>query len=158
MDGTLCKWHDATEEDLYSEGYFRNLEPTAYVQVAKEIIKDPAFEPFILSNFLVFSNTAYFEKWSWIDTFLPEIPGHHRLFIPTLNSKADGVIGGLRPNDVLLDDYTHNCQQWELRGAVAIKCHNEVNNRHGRWKGLHIKPTDDPAEVIKLIKAAVKDR
>ena len=157
MDGVLAKWHpEAREKDLYEKGYFINLEPTPYVEMVKEFIKDPEMDVFILSNFLIFSSYAYFEKWEWIDKYLPEIPGHHRLFIPTLNSKADGVIGGLRPADILIDDYSKNLFSWNEKGAIGIKAHNEVNNRHGSWKGLHINPTDDPKEVIRVIKALVK--
>ena len=157
LDGVLCKWHpEATEQDLYTKGYFENLEPTPYVEMAKALIQDPEFEIFTLSNFLIESSFAYFEKWGWLDKELPEVPHHHRLFVPCFTPKGDGVIGGLKTSDILIDDHTPNLFSWKERGATGIKAHNEVNNRHGRWTGLHIKPTDDPAEVAKLIKAAVK--
>ena len=157
MDGVLAKWHpDATEADLYREGYFRHLEPTPYVDMAKTLSEDPEIELFTLSNILIESHFAYYEKWDWLERELPEVPPHHRLFVPCFTAKGDGVIGGLRPSDVLVDDHTPNLLSWAERGSLGIKAHNEVNNRHGRWKGLHIKPTDDPAEVARLIKAAAK--
>ena len=49
-------------------------------------------------------------------------------------SKREAVPGGIRPTDILIDDYNANLRDWETQ-AVSIKFLNGVNNRHGSWKG-----------------------
>lgn len=51
-------------------------------------------------------------------------------------------IGGIKPGDVLVDDFTKNLNEWQ---GVAVKLYNGINGTHGTWQGfsIHNKMTPD---------------
>ena len=53
-----------------------------------------------------------------------------------------GCIGGIKPGDVLVDDFTKNLNEWQ---GVAVKLYNGINGTHGTWQGfsIHNKMTPD---------------
>ncbi len=137
MDGTLAVFHPADSlEGLYEEGYFRGLEPMpGPLQAVKKIIREqPGTEVYILSAVLTDSKYALEEKNAWLDLYLPEIPKERRIFTPCGVEKSAYIPGGVRPEDWLLDDYTHNLMQWSPPGH-GIKLLNGINHTRGTWKG-----------------------
>lgn len=136
MDGTLAEFRQVdTLEKLYEPGYFFNLKPQMNVVLAvKEIIrKEPDIEVFIMSSVLSDSKYALEEKNKWIDFYLPEIDQAHRIFPPCGEDKKN-YIPEEKGHNFLLDDYTKNLTLWEPP-YVGIKLLNNINNRHGTWKG-----------------------
>lgn len=148
MDGTLCKWGNvSSEEELYREGYFRNLEPTPLVEHIKTIsdMNDSIFgrpEVYILTHFLPDSANCVCEKKEWIEKYLPGLK-ENALFVPRNVSKADyfeSVKNSINCKDteyvdVLIDDYTENLLAWSEKGYESIKVLNGINHSKGTWTG-----------------------
>ena len=97
MDGTLAFFHPITTlEQLYEEGYFRNLEPHENVlQGIRGILQDHAdqVEVYILSAYLSDSSYALAEKEAWLDQYLPELPKGNRIFMPC-GAEKNGFCAG----------------------------------------------------------------
>lgn len=153
MDGTLAMWHPTKKlEELYEEGYFKNLEP--YEEVVEAIRQIFTFEPnvevFILSAYLSDSLYALNEKNEWLDKYLPEIDKDHRCFCHCGTDKSAAVPEGIKETDVLLDDYTVNLKDWCPPG-VGIKLLNGINDTHKSWQGERISRLQPPTEIARAI-------
>lgn len=153
MDGTLAMWHPTKKlEELYEEGYFKNLEP--YEEVVEAIRQIYTFEPnvevFILSAYLSDSSYALKEKNEWLDRYLPEIDKDHRCFCHCGTDKSAAVPEGIKETDVLLDDYTVNLKDWCPPG-VGIKLLNGINDTHKSWQGERISRLQPPTEIARAI-------
>lgn len=157
IDGTLAVFKPVdTLETLYEEGYFLNLEPHENVVAAvKEIVKNnPEIEVNILSAYLTDSQYALQEKNEWLDRYLPEIDQEHRVFVPCGSDKKEGISGGVRSDDFLLDDYTLNLNDWQPP-ARGIKLLNAINYTKGSWEHDRIRydrtPTELAAGIISIM-------
>ena len=153
MDGTLAAFRPVDEiEVLYEEGYFLNLEPHEnVVDAIREIITNhPEIEVNILSAYLADSQFALQEKNEWLDRYLPEISHEHRIFIPCGSEKKEAIRDGIRSNDFLLDDYTHNLNSWQPP-ARGIKLLNAINHTRGSWEYDRIRYDREPVELAKGI-------
>lgn len=136
MDGTLAEFKNVdTLEKLYEEGYFLNLAPHENVvdAVKKIIAENEDVEVFIMSAVLSDSKYALAEKNAWIDKYLPQIDEAHRIFPPCGEDKKEYIPDGVRENDFLLDDYTHNLTLWQPP-ARGIKLLNGINHTNGTWQ------------------------
>lgn len=153
MDGTAVEWKAAEEfEDLYEKGYFSSLKPYQNVVDAIRLIfqRTAVVEIYTLSAVLPDSPYSIPEKMEWLDQHMPFIPHDHRLFIHNGIEKIAAVPGGVRPSDVLLDDYTLNLNQW-AKQAKAIKLLNGINGTKGTWKGAAVSrfcPADEIADAV----------
>lgn len=153
MDGTAVEWKAAEEfEDLYEKGYFSSLKPYQNVVDAIRLIfqRTAVVEIYTLSAVLPDSPYSIPEKMEWLDQHMPFIPHDHRLFIHNGTEKIAAVPGGVRPSDVLLDDYTLNLNQW-AKQAKAIKLLNGINGTKGTWKGAAVSrfcPADEIANAV----------
>ncbi len=157
MDGTLAVFHPVdTLETLYEKGYFENLQPLENVvgAVKETLHLYPETEVYILSSYLSDSPYALTEKNAWLDKHLPELPKSQRIFCPCGQDKKDFVPGGIRPNDFLLDDYSHNLRSWEPP-AKAVKLLNGVNGQHGTWQkaavSYDLPPQDIATNLLKIM-------
>lgn len=137
MDGVLAVFNPIAQiEDLYEEGYFRNLKPQQnVVDAVKLLCKHPDVEVFILSSVLD-SPYALKEKNAWLDEFMPEIDNEHRCFVPYGKEKKD-YIPMFNSADTLLDDYSKNLHEWCPPG-VGIKLMNGINGNFGTWNGSKV--------------------
>ncbi|MDR2043291.1 MAG: hypothetical protein LBQ15_02790, partial [Clostridium sp.] len=135
-------------ETLYEKGYFEKLAPHGNVVGAvREIIRScPDVEVHILSAYLADSAYALQEKNGWLDRHLPEIGRAHRVFVPCGSDKKEGIPGGIRDSDFLLDDYTSNLNGWQPP-ARGIKLLNAINHTRGSWKHDRIRYDREPAEL-----------
>ena len=146
MDGTLAEFHPVdTMETLYEKGYFAQLAPHEnVVNGIKTFMKgNPDEEVFILSSVLTDSPYAQTEKNEWLDRYLPEIGMENRIFVPCGNAKNEFVPGGVRENDVLLDDYSKNLHEWP---GQALKLMNGINGTKGSFQGKKISAEMPAAE------------
>ena len=160
MDGTLAEFKQIDElEKLYEEDYFRNLEPHKnVVEAIKNIIREyPEIEVNILSAVLMDSQYALQEKNEWLDQYLPEITQDHRVFVPCGSDKKDGIPGGVRSNDFLLDDYTKNLNDW-AQSARGIKLLNSINHTRGTWEGDRIRFDRSPERLAASIVAVMQGK
>ena len=149
MDGTLTVFTPVDKlETLYEKGYFLNQAPHENVLAAvREIITNhPDIEVHILSAVLADSIYAMQEKNEWLDRYLPEIDNEHRVFVPCGSNKKEGIQGGIRSNDFLLDDYTHNLNNWQPP-ARGIKLLNAINHTRGSWGHDRIRYDREPSDL-----------
>lgn len=156
MDGTLAEFRNVdTLETLYEQGYFKNLMPqNNVVEAIKEIMKKNEVEVFILSAVLSDSKYALDEKNEWLNNFLPEIDKGHRIFPPCGEDKKNYIPEGIRANDFLLDDYTHNLMLWSPP-AEGIKILNGINHTKGTWQGSMLSFNKNSKELAKDISSIV---
>jgi len=158
MDGTLAVFKKADMlETLYEEGYFLNLQPHEnLVAAVREIaLNNPSIEVHILSAYLTDSKYALAEKNEWLDRHLPEIDQAHRIFVPCGSDKKDGIEGGVRENDFLLDDYTKNLNDWQPP-ARGIKLLNGINHTQGTWEHDRIRFDRTPEALAAGIVGVMK--
>jgi Uncharacterized protein conserved in bacteria len=153
MDGVLTEWKPSKNSiDLYEEGYFRYLLPQVHVvRAIKKLITNQVCEVFSLSAYLMDSNYALQEKKEWLNEHIPEIPSSSRIFVPCGSDKHAALPGGIRPDDILLDDYTRNLLAW-ADYAVGIKLLNGINHTHGTWKGYCVTHTSEHGLVSSINK------
>ncbi len=179
MDGVLAVFNNniSSEEELYAEGYFRELNPQQnVVDAVKELIKRGDIEVHILSSYLGDSEYALKEKNEWLDEYLPELKKENRIFVPCGVDKKE-AIPDISDRDFLLDDYTHNLLLWQPP-ARGIKLLNDINHTKGSWLHdrisyqrnasdladaitdvvCHEKHIYDEKGVPKHIKEAIKDQ
>lgn len=159
MDGTLAVFTPVDElETLYQKGYFINQAPHENVVAAvREIIKNhPEIDVHILSAYLTDSEYALDEKNEWLDKHLPEIDQAHRVFVPCGSDKKIGIEGGVRSDDFLLDDYTHNLNDWQPP-ARGIKLLNAINHTRGSWEHDRIRYDRTPKDLADGILSVMQD-
>lgn len=154
MDGTLAEWMPSkTLEELYQPGYFAGLNPQmSVVQAVKKLATDhaDAIETYILSAVLEDCPYAIPDKNHWLDLYLPEVISARRLFVSGDIPKPQAVPGGVRPDDVLLDDYTVNLLAWSGYGK-GVKLLNGINHSRGTWKGPMIHKDRPYEEIIHIL-------
>ena len=158
QDGTLTVFTpQASTAPLYEQGYFLNLKPhEKVVEAIRYIIRNhPEIEVNLLSAYLDDSPYALPEKQAWMDKNLPEIDSEHRIFVPNGSDKKQ-FIGGLRPDDYLMDDYTKNLLRWEP--GKGIKLLNAINHTRGTWQHDRIRYDRDPKDLANAILAVMQGR
>ena len=160
MDGTLAEFRQIDElEKLYEEDYFRSLAPHEnVVEAIRNIVREhPEIEVNILSAVLMDSQYALQEKNDWLDQYLPEITAENRIFVPCGSDKKEGIPGGIRNNDFLLDDYTKNLNDWEPP-ARGIKLLNSINHTRGSWAHDRIRFDRNPESLAKSIVSVMQGK
>ncbi len=138
IDGVLAEFRESSYDELLSRGYFLDLKPQQEVIDALELLaEDPRLQVYVLSAFLEESSYALEEKKQWVASHIPSAAAGRVdcIYLPCGLDKTTAIPGGIRPTDVLLDDYNFNLNSWAAVG-IAIKLLNGINNRHGSWKGL----------------------
>lgn len=151
MDGTLAEFKKVSKlEDLYEKGYFLSLKPIpSAIEIVKLLYKNDDVKIFILSAYLSDSNTALNEKNAWINEYLPIIKPDHRIFVPCGTNKSL-AIKNINKNDILIDDYTKNLFEWEIKGT-GIKFLNGINHTKGTWQKHMISFLDSPQHSVNKI-------
>lgn len=156
MDGVLAEWQEGTPlEEVCEEGYFENLPPNpnmvSAIMQMYAARKEYDVELYILSA--VFEDAhSIKDKNLWLDKYVPFIDSSHRLFVSCEGTKAESAalqdIGGVGPNDFLLDDYTKNIQEWKASGGHPIKVFNGVNGRSSKFCGDYTCTWLCPDQII----------
>lgn len=165
MDGTLARFHDVDKqfiEAMWQQGFYAGLEPFEnMVEGVRLFIKQhPEVDVYILSAFLNTEDMFVVgEKNEWLDKYLPEIAWKNRVFIPAGENKAE-ALGGIGPNDYLLDDYNKNLHEFEAAGAFSIKFRNDVNHqgkgayggeKGALWEGSIVSYDSSPEELAEQL-------
>lgn len=154
IDGTLSKWTPVeTFEQLLEPGFFANMSPNETVVQALKILLGKScneVELFSLSAYIVENPLALQEKNCWLDAHIPSLDNTHRLYCPCGSDKRLAVPGGIRPTDVLLDDYTLNLRQWSMSGK-GMKLLNGINGTKGTWKGASVSMFSPPEEIAEKV-------
>lgn len=152
LDGTCAKWNAVAEEQLFEEGYYRNLEPNRnVVDAVNYIVKNhPEIEVYVLSKYLTDSQYALMEKDEWVSEYLGNIDKGHRIFVPYEMDKRDMIPDRLQETDYLLDDYTKNFDSWQPP-ARGIKLLNGINHTKGSWRDNRISIMRNPKDFAEAI-------
>lgn len=154
IDGTMAEWREAEDfSALLRKGYFRSLRPNQNVVAALQILQEEhgdKVELFSLSAYLTESTTAVAEKEEWLCEHASFIPAENRLFCPCGSDKRAVAPGGIRPTDVLLDDYSVNLLKWTPSGR-GLKLLNGINGTKGKWTGAAVSMFTHPKELAKEI-------
>ena len=151
MDGVLFKFDNTltTLEPLYEEGYFRNLPPHRLaVHCLQELLTEAPDQIYILSHYID-SPFAEREKREVLQELFPSLDPHNVILVPYGENKTDHVPLRVKENDFLIDDYNQNLVCWRDAGGYAIKFVNDINDRHGSWKGSRVE-YDDPELINSL--------
>lgn len=123
MDGVLATFHtDKTMEEVFSDGYFKNLEPIPEgVALANRLALRDDIEVCILSksNYSR-SQDAIQEKIEWLQEHCSNIKPSNYYFVP-LNSDKRDFIPNLSEKDILIDDYIFNFYQRTEESEQDIK-------------------------------------
>ena len=154
MDGVLAEYKEVPYEEYLKKGYFQELAPQKEGGKALTILaEDPRFEVYTLSAVIKENPWALQEKKDWLKDHLGPAFGSVRSIFPYCGEdKTEAVPGGIRPTDILIDDYNVNLRSWE-KNAVAIKYLNGINNRHGSWKGR--TASGNAEEIAGSVRAAI---
>ena len=151
MDGVLAEYKDVPVEEYLRKGYFEELAPRKEaLQALADLATMPGYEVHTLSAVFAENPYAVGEKQEWLRRNLPEaaLERVSSIFCLCGEDKADAVPGGIRPTDILVDDYNGNLRAWQERG-VAIKLLNGINDRHGSWQGL--RAGGSSREILEVI-------
>ena len=140
MDGVLAAFTYTSQENLLAPGYFRNLPPQPRVLRAVSKLCRAGFDVYVLSA--VLNDTAAEEKREWLKEYLPDLPEEKIILSPCGEDKSLYVPGGIREDDVLLDDFTRNLEAWRKHGT-AVKLLNGINGTKGSWTGKRVSYKDD---------------
>ena len=157
MDGTLAEWREVKDpSEYFKKGFFITLKENVggICKYADTLSKcaDGEYKVFVLSAYNP-GSSAYEEKQKWCDEHTPHIPREQRLFVPYGTNKAEFYKEMLKkeeltPEDVLVDDYSVNLQDWTTAGGSAIKWLNPFNGKTGTFKGFR---TDSVFELSQFI-------
>ena len=158
MDGTLAAFRKVTAlEELYERGYFSGLRPQENVVTAmRRLARDPSVQVYVLSAVLFDSHYALDEKNSWLDRYLPELGREQRIFVPCGESKALYISSYLCPEDILLDDYTVNLEDWRMHGGTGVKLLNGINHTRRSWDGARLSMARSPGQLADALLTVAK--
>lgn len=153
MDGTLAKWNNVEFEELFEEGYYRNLEPNMNILNEVNHLISQGEDVYILSAYLTESDYAKKEKQEWVNQYLPELPEEKQIFVPYGTNKAEYLKEHYSPitnTDYLIDDYTKNLLEWKEFGGIGVKYLNGINHTKGTWNGLMLTSYSNNETPFKL--------
>lgn len=141
MDGTLAQWNNVEFEQLFEQGYYRNLKPNqALIDDVRSLI-NKGEDVYILSAYLSDSEYAKAEKEEWVRQYLPELKEGNKIFVPYGTNKAEYLkehYSPIKADDYLIDDYTQNLLEWKEYGGTGVKYLNGINHTRGTWQGLYL--------------------
>lgn len=160
MDGTLAMFYEKPNclELMKTDGFFRSLRP--YATVITGISQFVSLHQQVLDWYLLSGAEKKRklcikdEKTFWWETCGDTLlcPIDHIIITNVGESKAAAISmkNRLCRDDILLDDFNLNLEDWQAAGGTAIKFVNEINDRgtNGRRWGGHRIRYDDPPNII----------
>lgn len=145
MDGVLAQFpakHGETGTKNYKteKGFFQELKPYIGVEVVNDFLKRNKRGYIITTSP---NEQADKDKLEWLKIYMPDVEKEQVLF--SRGSKADVVKEmfkrELTKNDILIDDFTKNLNDWADKGGTGVKRRNGINCKGKNvrsWKGLKI--------------------
>ena len=146
MDGTLARFHAENNylERMYEPSFFASLAPYENaVETVARLAEGGEAEVYVISSVIEGypPGDCAEQKHAWLDEHLPMIDRAHRIFPPMGANKTEYVTGGVHADDVLVDDYNKNLEEWEAAGGTSVKFVNDINDRGlvgKRWAGERV--------------------
>lgn len=149
LDGVLAVWQDVPPDRLTQKGYFSSIPIHENVVAAFKLLEQlPDIELYILSCVFQDSHSES-DKKTWVAEHL-KLPKERQIYCPCGSRKMYALekIGGIRPSDVLIDDYTENLRYW---AGIPIKFYNGINGTNGTWQGISVYFAMQPETIAKQI-------
>ena len=146
MDGTLARFHAENNylERMYEPSFFSELAPYENaVDTATKLAEGGEAEVYVISAVIEGypPGDCAEQKHAWLDEHLPMIDRAHRIFPPMGANKTEYVPEGVRADDLLVDDYNKNLEEWRTAGGTSVKFVNDINDRGlvgKRWEGERV--------------------
>jgi len=129
LDGTCAEW--VPEGNWREKGYFLSLTPVREMTETLRLVSD-IFEIHVLS--WAVSPTAEKEKRLWVSEYMPFVKTDRVHIVPYGASKQKYVPGGVKQEDLLIDDYTPALFAWKAAGGRPVKFYNGLNGTQGRYR------------------------
>ena len=158
MDGVLAHFNNQieSEEVLYQQGYFKNLQPQTSVLEAVNMMINCYPEQCYILTAAVESPYAIPEKKEWLSTYVTSnLIEDHILFTKCGEPKSLYIEKGVRSYDILVDDYTKNLVSFVSDGGNGIKVVNGINDTNKSWKGKRIFYEDKPAKIFEQLEKSL---
>ena len=146
MDGTLYRFHDeilydgeVQLEKMYEENFFKRLKPfSRMIDAVNELHDNLKYEIYFISA--VNEKDIELQKLFVLKRDFPWIDDEHCLFPFCGSNKGEFVEyyfeHELTPNDILIDDYNKNLEDWSKRNGSSIKFVNNINHKgKGKYGG-----------------------
>ncbi len=145
MDGTLNKITNSLMDESGSvqlekmyktENFFEHIEPEENMIELVNKLSEQGVEVFSLSS-CELGDPPGFEKQKdkWLDKYHVNIAQGNRIYVPYGEDKTNYIPGGLQDEDVLIDDYNLNLEEWQNKAAdkkvnaKAVKVVNSLNDK-----------------------------
>lgn len=141
MDGVTALFEPSSIEEMTTEGFFINRKPVKpVITMVKNLMNQSDVEVYSLSSYLLPISKKEKIEWNSIHVGIPE---DRQLYVPYGKDKGEFLhcIGGIRQDDMLLDDFSKNLHSWS---GIGVKIYNGINGTHGSWKGFSIHSNMDP--------------
>ena len=146
--------------------YFRNLKPDTKaiktLQILSERNKNKIFILTTISNLGSLYVEQMTDKIAWLREYCPFLDIQTQ-FIPAVSSKRDIVEAIRKPdglgiglNDVLIDDWNTNLNEWTASGGLALKYLNGINspnnkNKQVSYRGINLTDYMSSEDIVALL-------
>lgn len=167
MDGVVVEYDRkayAGEDPLYlkkNAHYYLNLEPDrTMLEVIDRMHQNSRYTGdhiYILTSIHLggsIFNEHLHDKVTWLSRWLPYLDINSILFSVTSKRDAAEYIMNhkLSENDILIDDYNENLNDWENHGGISVKYCNGINDPKS-FPGRKIYHTDCASSIIAALNA-----
>lgn len=158
MDGVTALFEPASIEEMTTEGFFISRKPVKpVIAMVKNLMSQDDVEVYSLSSYLLPVSKKEKIEWNSIHVGLQE---DKQLYVPYGENKGEFLqcIGGIRPDDILLDDFSQNLHSWT---GIGVKLYNGINGTHGTWDGFSIHSNMKPELMtlqLNAISSATENR
>lgn len=150
MDGVTALFEPASIEEMTTEGFFVSRKPVKpVIAMVKKLMAQRDADVYVLSSYLLPGSKKEKIEWNSIHLGIPE---EKQLYVPYGENKGEFLkcIGGIQPDDVLLDDFSQNLHSW---AGIGVKLYNGINGTHGSWNGFSIHSNMDPELMMLQLNA-----
>lgn len=181
MDGVLAKYERSAyigENPAYLQpSYFCNLQPDdRMVNVVSTLSQscDPTrVQIFIKTTASSYNGDImlqqYRDKKEWLNKYCYGIDLDTNFIMLPHNSKPvgiaipelcfpniNGILATLTYQDILIDDFNRNLNDWSMHGGLGLKYVNGVNSPNSEnsritFDGMHITPHMSSSDIIELL-------
>ncbi|MEE0930531.1 MAG: hypothetical protein UIM53_05980 [Acutalibacteraceae bacterium] len=147
IDGTLAVYISKNYPWWEIDGIFRVLKPQEQVlQAVRDLIHNQE-EVYILTAYHRETPQVKDDKIFWLRKHLPEVSLDHQIYTFCGEDKTLYISEGVKPTDILLDDFNKNLEKWREAGGIGIKLLNGLNSKHS-WGGLSIQAQEASKNIF----------
>lgn len=151
--------------------YFRHLKPDfKAIEVLRQVCQRNKNKVFILttiSNLGSLYMEQVTDKIAWLGQYCPFLDIQTQ-FVPAVSLKRDIVEAIRKPdglgiglNDILIDDWNTNLEEWSAAGGLALKYLNGINspnqkNKEVSYQGINLTEDMSADDIVALLDLLTK--